>query len=287
MQIVSDRGLDLAPEQLAGLPIHLAPLLLTLGGKTYRSGIDIQPDEFYHMLESSRDFPTTAQPPSGEVAELYRQVAATDPEILSFHISSGLSGTMNAARLAAQQVPEANITFIDTMSLSGEQGWQVEAAARAIRAGWSKERVLALAETVRNATDACYTVAAMKYLIHGGRISHIKGLLASVLQIKPIIGVSKVDGKYEQLAQARTMKQAYGKIVDLVAAQHTPGTPIRAQIFHAAADEGSAQLQELLSARFPCHWQPTTAISPVLGAHSGPGMVGLIFMPQSVWEQVP
>ncbi len=287
MQIVSDRGMDLAETQLQGLDIHLAPLLITLAGKTYRSGIDIQPDEFYRLLEQTDQFPTTAQPSVGDLADIYRRLAATDPEIISFHISSGLSGTINAARLAAQQVPEAHVTFVDTQSLSGEQGWQVEAAARAIKAGWSKEQVLALVERVRAGADAIFTVPTLRYLIHGGRISHLKGMLGSILNIKPIIGVDKTTGKYEQLGQARTMKQAFAKMTDIVASQHAPGTPLRAQIFHGHNDEGAEQLRATLDQRFPCTWGPTAPIAPVLGAHTGPGLVALIYGPQATFTEVP
>lgn len=287
MQIVSDRGADLAEAQLGKLNIHLAPLMITLGGKTYRSGVDISSEDFYRLLEQSKEFPTTAQPSIGDLADLYRELAKTDPEILSFHISSGLSGTSNAARLAAQQVPEANVTFFDTLSLSGEQGWQVEAAARAAQAGWSIEQIKALVEEVRAASDAIFTVTTLRYLIHGGRISHMKGLLGSILNIRPIIGVDKTSGKYEQLGQARTQKAALQKIVDLVAEKHIPGTRLRAQVFHGANSEGATQLQELLNARFSVHWEPTAPIAPVLGAHTGPGLVALIYGPQAVYERIP
>jgi DegV family protein with EDD domain len=178
MQIVSDRGMDLAPEQMAGLDIHLVPLTLTLDGKSYRSGVDIQPAEFYRLLSATESFPTTSQPSPGDFAEIYRRLAATDPEILSIHISSGLSGTLNAAQAGADLVPEARVTFVDTKTLSGAEGWQVEAAARALKAGWSKEKILNLVARVSAATDTIFTLTTLKYLIHGGRISHLKDCLA-------------------------------------------------------------------------------------------------------------
>src|SRR5512136_2845812 len=106
MQIVSDRGMDMMPEQMAGLDIHLVPLTFTLDGKTYRSGVDIQPDEFYRLLSGTESFPTTSQPSAGDFCDLYRKLAAADPEILSIHISSGLSGTINSARAGAGMAPE-------------------------------------------------------------------------------------------------------------------------------------------------------------------------------------
>lgn len=287
MQIVSDRGMDLSPEQSAGLDIHLVPLTFTLDGKTYRSGVDIQPAEFYKLLEATESFPTTSQPAPGDFAEVYRRLAATDPEILSVHISSGLSGTLNSAQQGAKMVPEARVSFYDTKTLSGAEGWHVEAAARAAQAGWPMPRILAMLQKITQATDTVFTLAELKYLIHGGRISHMKGLLASVLGIKPIIGVEKNLGKYEQMGQARTLNQAIGKIVDLVAHRHPPGTALRTQIMHADNPEGAALLRQKMSERFACTWLPVSSIAPVLGAHTGPTLVGVAYAPLAAFPELP
>lgn len=287
MQIVSDRGMDMSPEQMAGLDIHLVPLTLTLEGKTYRSGVDIQPDEFYRLLESSATFPTTSQPSSGDFFELYRKLAAHDPDILSIHISSGLSGTVNAARAGAEMAPEAHVTIFDSKTLSGAEGWLVEAAARAIKAGWSKERILTMLERISAITDTLYTLATLRYLIHGGRINHIKGLLAQVLNIKPIIGVEKERGTYVQHGQARTLDKAILKIADYVMERFAPGTEMRFQVLHGHNANGAALLRQRLEQLFKCTFLPTGSIAPVLGAHTGPGLVGLAFAPLSAFPEMP
>lgn len=287
MQIVSDRAMDMSMEQMAGLDIHLVGLTLTLDGKTYESGVDIQPEQFYQLLAKSEGYPSTSQPSAGQFADLYRQLAATDPEILSIHISSGLSGTLSAAQLGASMVPEARVTFYDSKTLSGAEGWHVEMAARAIKAGWSKEEVLRLLERVSAATETYFTVATMRYLIHGGRVSHLKGLLASLLNIKPIIGVDKTTGKYVQRGQARTFKQAILAMADLVAAYHTPGSTLRLQVLHGDNPEGAALLHGRLSELYDCTWLPSGAIAPVLGAHTGPGLVGVVFAKQEAFTAVP
>lgn len=287
MQIVSDRGMDLAPEQMAGLDIHLVPLTLTLDGKSYRSGVDIQPDEFYRLLSATESFPTTSQPSAGDFAEVYRRVAATDSEILSIHISSGLSGTLNAAQAGAALVPEARVTFVDTKTLSGAEGWQVQAAARAVKAGWSKEKILELLARVSAATNTLYTLTTLKYLIHGGRISHLKGLLGSVLNLKPIIGVEREHGKYASYGQARTLEQAIAKIGDQIAAQHAPGTALRAQVMHGDNPTGAAMLHARLDQLFKCTWLPTSSIAPVLGAHTGPSLVGVAYAPVATFPELP
>ncbi|MHB1131188.1 MAG: DegV family protein [Chloroflexota bacterium] len=287
MQIVSDRAMDLSPEQWAGLSVHLVGLTLTLADKSYESGVDIQPDEFYRLLEASPSFPTTSQPAPGAFADIYRKLAQTDPDILSIHISSGLSGTLDAARLGAQMVPEARVTFFDTKTLSGAQGWHVEAAARAVRAGWTAEQVLSLLERISAATETLFTVATLRYLVHGGRISHLKGLLASVLNIKPIIGVSKEDGKYSQRGQARTLNGAIANMAEQIAARVPESQVLRAQALHANNPEGAETMRQRLGALRNCVWLPNGPIAPVLGAHTGPGLVGIVFAPLDVFAEVP
>jgi len=289
MQIVTDSGTDLClpPGQVAELNIHVVPLIVTLEGKSYREGVDIQPGEFYGLLAATDSLPITSQPSAGDFAGTYRQLAATDPDILSVHISSGLSGTVNAARVGAEQVPEANVTIVDTRTLSAAAGWQVEAAARALKAGWSKEQALALMERIGEASDSIYTLKELRYLIHGGRISHMKGLVASVLRIKPLIGVEKEGGTYVQLGQVRSFKRAVRGLVDLIAQQHAPGSALRVQVLHAYNPEGAAMLRELVDQRFDCTWLPLGPMSLVLGAHTGPSMVGVAYAPLAAFADVP
>ncbi len=287
MKIVTDRGMDLTPEQLAGLEIYQVPLLFTLDDKTYQSGVDIQPDEFYQLLGSTESFPTTSQPSPGDFASIYRELAQTDPDILSIHISSGLSGTLNAAHAGAQLVPEARVTFVDTKTLSGAEGWQVYAAARAAQAGWSKEKILALIEQVGAATDTIYTLATLKYLIHGGRISHLKGLLAQVLNVKPLIGVDKTLGKYATYGQERSLNRAILKLADFIAERYAPGTAMRFQVLHGHNLDGAKMLYERLAQMFQATFLPTSSIAPVLGAHTGPGLVGVAYAPLAQFPEIP
>ena len=289
MQIVTDSGTDLwlPPEQAAELNIHIVPLVVTLEGKSYREGVDIQPAEFYRLLAATDSLPITSQPSAGEFAEVYRRLAVTDPDILSIHMTSGLSGTFNSAQAGANLVPEANITLVDTKTLSAAAGWQVWAAARALKAGWSKEQALALMERISAATESMYTLKELKYLIHGGRISHMKGLIASVLNLKPLIGVEKVNGTYVQLGQARAFKGAVKGLVNLIGKQHAPGSALRVQVLHSHNPEGAAMLRELVDQRFDCTWLPVGPMSLVLGAHTGPTMVGVGYAPLATFAEIP
>ena len=289
MKIVTDSGTDLLvpPERLAELDIHVVPLVVTLDGQSFRENVDIQSDEFYRLLAATDSLPTTSQPSAGDFAALYRQLAASDPDILSIHMTSGLSGTLNAAQAGAKLVPEASITFVDTKTLSAAAGWQVEAAARALKASWPIKQVLALLERIGAASESAYTLQELKYLIHGGRISHMKGLIASILNLKPLIGVEKVNGTYVQLGQERSFKRAVKGLVDRIAERHAPGSALRVQVLHSQNPQGAAMLRELVDQRFDCTWLPVGPMSLVLGAHTGPSMVGVAYAPAAAFADMP
>jgi len=287
MQIVTDSGTDLwlSKEEAQALNIYTVPLVVTLNEKSYREGIDIQPESFYKLLENTDSLPITSQPSAGDFAELYRKLAATDPDILSIHMSSGLSGTFNSAKTGAGLVSEANVTHIDTKTLSAAAGWQVEMAAKAIKAGWSRDKVINLVKKVGTASESLYTLKELKYLIHGGRISHMKGLIANVLKLKPMIGVEKMKGTYAQRGQVRTFKRAVQGLVKLMREQHASGTPLRVQVLHAYNPDGAAMLRDEISKVFKCAWLPSAPMSLVLGAHTGASMVGVAFAPQEIFTE--
>lgn len=289
MKIVTDSGADLSlsPEQLDELGISVVPLTVTLEGKTYREGVDIQPAEFYSLLEATQKFPSTSQPSVGSFTEIYKKIAATDPDILSIHISSGLSGTFSVAQTAAKLVPEASVTHFDTKTLSAAAGWQVEAAARAAKAGWAKDKILSLMKKIGDASESIYTLKELKYLIHGGRVSHLKGIVASLLNIKPLIGVEKVGGTYVQLGLARTFDQALKKLVDIMNRQHSSGSSLRVQVLHSHNPEGADKLHDMVDERFKCSWLPLGPMSLVLGAHTGTSMVGVAYAPASAFADIP
>lgn len=286
MQIVTDSATNIelvvGPE-LAALA-HIVPLSLTLDGRTYRDGVDITPQEFYRLLGSTHSLPVTSQPSAGDFATVYRRLAATDPEILSIHMSSGLSGTVNSATVAAAEVPEAHVTVVDTKTLSTPAGWQVEAALLGVQRNQSLEQILQRMAQIRESTDTLYTLNELKYLIHGGRISHLKGLLAQVLNIKPVIGVERERGTYVQHAQARSFKGAIRSIVDHMATRHGAGSRLRVQVVHALNPEGAALLHDEIASHFSCTWLPVGTMSCVLGAHTGPSMIGVAYAPAELFE---
>ncbi len=282
MQIVTDSAADLAPSQLAGLPIHYTTLRLSLGGEPF-TGTN---EEFYKKLIETDEFPTTSQAAAGEFAELYHTVAKKDPDILSIHISSGLSGTINSARVGASMVPEARITFWDSRTLSAALGWQVEAAGRMIVKGFKLDRILERLTQIRDQVDGMFTIKEMKYLIHGGRVSHLKGLLAQVLNIKPIIGVDHITGMYTNAGQDMTFKRSMSKMINLDKIRYANIGPLRAQIVHGHNPEGVEFIKKKAAEELNCSFEETVPVAPVLGAHTGPSLAGIIVGPKALFSDL-
>jgi len=262
------------------------PLRVKLGNEEFRDKIDLTADEFYALLEKTGKLPVTSQPSPGEFAEIYRKIAKDDPEILSIHLSSGLSGTYNSAVVAAEMVPEANVTVVDTKTLSAAAGWQVWAAVRGLNLGWTKEKILAKMKEIADATTSIYTLKDIKYLIHGGRISHIKGLLASVLNIKPIIGVHKQLGNYFQVGQEFTFGKALHKLAEIVQKGTETMELMRVQVVHTGNPTGAQQLRDKIDSVINCKWNPIGQISYVLGAHTGPSMIGVGFAKEAIFSEL-
>jgi DegV family protein with EDD domain len=271
---------------IGGVKINVVSHLIMLDGETYRS-TDLESAEFYDMLEETDDMPTTSQARPGDFAEMFRDLAATDSEILVILTSSGLSGAVQSAQAGAEMVPEARVTIVDSKTLSGALGWQVEAASYALRARWPLSDVLDLVQKVREVTDAIYTASDLTYLMHGGRISHLKRLMVSLLDIKPVIGVEKEGGTYVQRGKARTFKRALHTIADVVADQYGEGAALRVQAVHGNNPTGVALLRAEFDTRFVCTWLPTRETCPGLAAHSGPTMVGLIYAPLASYPELP
>ncbi|MFN2226651.1 MAG: DegV family protein [Anaerolineae bacterium] len=285
MKIVTDSAADLTAQEARWPDISVAPLFINFpeGEVDARS---LSPDEFYRRLEEMHpDIPTTAQPSAGIFADLYRGLGSED-EILSIHISSGLSGTLNSARLAAGQVAEAAVHVVDSFTLSGGQRFQVLAAVRAARAGWPREAILERLDKIRAATEVVYTLETLTYLARGGRIGRVQALAGSLLHIKPIIHVAKEDGKYSTLGRARSVKRALAHIADHLAGLYAGQGALWVSVMHGQFLEQAEALAELLRQRLDVGMLEILRISPVLGVHTGPGIVGAAVVPLSLLEEI-
>ncbi|GAB1472126.1 DegV family protein [Chloroflexota bacterium] len=278
MKIVTDCAVDMSNEELEALGIVQAPLFIQFPEGEV-SAMDISADDFYNRLEAMRpQIPTTAQPSSGIFAELYRKLAQTDKNILSMHISSGLSGTINSARDGGEQVKdEANVNFWDTLTLSGGERFQVMAAALADKAGWAMDKITERLNLIREKTEVIYTLDTLEYLARGGRIGRVQAMAGALLNLKPIIRVD-ADGKYSNVAKGRSIGKSMSIIADHLVEKYG-NTPVWVTVLHGRFAEKADQLSEEFKQKLNVAKLEVQRISPVLGVHTGPGIVGAAVLP--------
>lgn len=285
MKIVTDCAADMPNEELAQLGIVQAPLFIQFPEGEVNSA-DISADDFYNRLEAMRpQFPTTAQPSAGIFAELYRKIAETDKDILSVHISSGLSGTINSAQDGGSLVKDvANVKFWDTLTLSGGERFQVMAAALGHKAGWSMEKIQERMKAIREKTELIYTLDTLEYLARGGRIGRVQAMAGALLNLKPVIRVD-TDGKYSTVAKGRSIGKSIAIITDHLREKYG-NAPLWATVLHGRFGEKADELAREFQARLNISKMEVMRISPVLGVHTGPGIVGAALLPMELMEDL-
>jgi DegV family protein with EDD domain len=284
MKIVTDCAADLSREEAEALDIEVAPLYIQFPEGEVESS-QITPDDFYQRLQAiAPRIPTTAQPSTGIFSDIYRKLVDIGEEVISIHISSGLSGTIQSAQSSATQISGKLISLVDSLTLSGGQRFQVLAAALSARAGQNKEWILERLSQIRAATEVVYTLDTLEYLQRGGRIGRVQALAGSLLHIKPVIHVDKADGKYSTIGKERTISKALNEITDHILSLYGQGTPLWVSVMHGQFVEQAHRLAEMVQARLNIKKIEILRISPVLGVHTGPGIVGLAVVPVKLME---
>jgi DegV family protein with EDD domain len=285
MKIVTDCAADMSNEELEKLGIVQAPLFIQFPEGEVNSA-DISADDFYNRLEAMRPkIPTTAQPSAGIFAELYRKLAQTDKNIFSIHISSGLSGTINSAQDGGSLVKdEANVNFWDTLTLSGGERFQVMAAALGSKAGWAMDKIQERLTKLRENTEVIYTLDTLEYLARGGRIGRVQAMAGALLNLKPVIRVD-TDGKYSTVAKGRSISKAMTILADSLVEKYG-NTPLWVTVLHGRFAEKADHLAEEFKQKLNIAKMEVQRISPVLGVHTGPGIVGAAVVPMELMSDL-
>ena len=285
MKIVTDCAADMSNEELEELGIVQAPLFIQFPEGEVNSA-DISADDFYNRLEAMRpEIPTTAQPSGGIFAELYRKLAKEEKNILSIHISSGLSGTINSARDGGELAKdEANVSHWDTLTLSGGERFQVLAAAFATKAGWAMDKIQERMKSIRENTELIYTLDTLEYLARGGRIGRVKALAGALLSLKPVIRVD-TDGKYSTVTNGRTIKKSITAMADHLVEKYGD-KPVWVTVLHGRFAEKADALSSEFKQKLNIAKMEVQRISPVLGVHTGPGIVGAAVVPMKLMEDL-
>ncbi|MFI9006518.1 DegV family protein [Actinosynnema sp. NPDC053489] len=254
--------------------IRVVPLHVAVDGRSRLDGVDFGPAELATALGEHRRV-TTSRPTPGELAEVYRSVLAGGADgIVSVHLSRDLSGTWEAARLAAEEVDPTRIRVVDSRATGMGLGFAALAAcASGGDAAHAEEAAVAAADRIR----MFFCVETLDHLRRGGRIGAAAALVGTALAVKPLLHVD--DGRIVPLEKVRTMSRAIGRLVDLAASAAGSGR-VGLAVHHLAAPERAAELATLLDERVPGSTGCLISeVGAVIGAHTGPGVLGVVVLP--------
>jgi len=279
IHLVTDSTAYLPSEIKAKYHVHTISLKICVGDKTYDEEGGITRDEFFRLLARVETAPTTSQPSAGEFMALYRDLLKNEAdEIVSVHISEGLSGTVPNALVAAREVAPDRITVIDSRTAAIGLFIMVVSAGEAIAAGKSRDEVVSILQRMVDESQAFFMVENLAYLHKGGRINTAARFLGTLLNIKPILYMK--DGKIEALDKTRTSKRARQRILDEIA-NAMGDRLVRVSIAHIQSPEAAEGLAAAARDRLRLASLHISEVGPVIGTHVGPGFLGIAACPVS------
>jgi DegV family protein with EDD domain len=276
--VVTDSTAYLPAELLEGYGIHVVPLYVVLPGRSGREGLDIGPEDVARALAVRGQTVSTSRPTPGDFLAAYRHALDEGADqLVSVHLSGELSGTSDAARLAAAQVGEHLVTVVDSRSAAMGCGFAVLAAARSAAAGADGAEVAETARRTAAETSTFFVVDTLEHLRRGGRIGAAAAVLGSALAVKPILHVN--DGRVVPLEKVRTAARANSRLVQRAVEAAGDG-PVSVAVHHLAAGERAERLAAELRDRLPALRElHVSELGAAIGAHVGPGAVGVVVAP--------
>lgn len=270
--IVSDTCHYLTPDLVAEHDIHLVSLYVHMEDETVRESDITSYDAYYERLRTASDLPTTSQPSIGDFLAVYEPLLDEGRDIVSIHLAGGMSGTVRAAEQARETLGDraGRVHVVDSASACGGQGLVVLAAAAAARSGADGEAVAAHTRDARAQLKLWFAIDTLEYLRRGGRIAGAQAWLGSALRIKPIL---TVESEITPVERVRTSRRAFERMVELLRSCHDAGADAY-MVQHIQAPAEAAQLADRAREIFGHGPVLISEIGPVIGTHTGPGLLG-------------
>lgn len=277
VRIVTDSTADISPELAAEYGIEVLPLSVIVGDRVYLDGVDLTPSEFYPLLKSSPVLPTTSQVSPGQFMQCYERLVREGYEVVSIHLSQGLSSTVETARSMAEQVGGGKVTVFDSSFLSMGLAFQVTEAAQMVKNGRSGPEILEHLSQLRAKIELLFTLDTLEYLRKGGRIGKVSAILGQLLNLKPLIRVE--NGVYVSFGKVRSQAKAMDEFIQYVL-NKVGQKPVRIVVAHGHAEDAALKLKDLVLRSLNVVGDVTVSeVGPVLGVHTGPGALGMSFYP--------
>ena len=277
IQIVTDSTADLSDEQIKKYGIKVVPITVTFGSESYADGVDLSAKEFYRKLVSSSELPKTTQPSPELFRKAYEEIASKDEVIISAHISGKLSGTLNSAEIASKMI-DTEVVLVDTRTASQGVGRSVLVAAEAVRRGMNLEETINIINKSISKTFSVFNVDTLEYLHRNGRIGKAASLLGSLLQIRPILYADS-EGMVAPYDKVRGRSQVIPSLVNAALKNVSADQPVNLSVVHTEAEENAQKLLEELQSKYEIIDFHVGMVGPAIGAHIGPGAIGLMIQP--------
>lgn len=277
IRIVTDSTADLSAEQVEKYGITVVPISVIFGSHTYADGVDLKAADFYTKLTTENVLPKTSQPSPEAFRQVYEELSADGDSIISVHISGKLSGTLNSAQIAAREV-EAKVATVDSKNASQGIGLSVLVAAEAAARGLSFEETELLVEKSVSRTFSVFAVDTLEYLQKNGRIGKAASLLGSLLQIRPIL-YADPEGMVAAYDKVRGRSQVIPTLVKAALKTVSPDQPVNLSVVHSNNEESAGELVAKLKEHYDIASLHVGMVGPAIGAHIGPGAVGLMIQP--------
>jgi DAK2 domain fusion protein YloV len=276
--LVTDSTCDLPDDVLRRFNVHVVPVKVFIGEKDYEDRVEISTQEIYRILKDNSARVSTSQPPVASYIKVYESVAKRFEAAISIHLSGGLSGTFDAAQTAAKSMAgKMAIELLDSKTASVGLGLLVAEAGRLIEKGVKLEEIVRLLKHAISQSRVFVCVPTMRYLMRSGRLTKSRGLLATLLNIKPVITLND-EGKIIEAAKVIGLQRVYEKTVELAGRFAASVRNPRFQIAHALTMERALWCKEKLLAQFPEKEIPIVDASPALGLHTGIGSIAVAVM---------
>ncbi len=273
--VVVDSTADFPESEQRFANWRVVPLYVRFGAESLRDYEEIKPSEFYARLRTVGELPTTSQPTPGDFVAAYEALADYE-RVLSLHISGRLSGTIESARMAAQQVDGDRIRIVETGTASAAVAMLGLAIQRRLERGTSDDEVDELVERYRREAGLLFTVDTLEYLARGGRIGKARAFAGQMLKIKPILTIR--DGEVLPVKRVRGNQKAFMEFVTEFTGSTRDEPGLRVGIAHADAPERAQALIEMVERERPqAEIELVTSLGSVVGTHAGPGTVGFFW----------
>lgn len=271
--IVTDSTAYIPAEERERLNIHMIPLSVNISGQLFAEEVDITASEFYDKVRGAKEFPKTTQPPIGEFATLFEELAKEYDEVISIHLSSGISGTYQGAIQAGEMVEDIDVYAFDSEISCAVQGFYALRAAEMATKGFSAKEILASLADMKQSIRAYFIVDDLAHLQRGGRLSSAAALIGGLLQVKPVLHfVDKVIVPFEKI---RTRKKALKRAEELLAEDVQKYEALDAVVIHGNCQAEAEEWLAQLAATYPSVNFKLSYFGPVIGTHLGEGSMGL------------